>query len=131
MNFRIIENGPSSWDKEDELIQQYRDGVPVAEIRENLSISSPTFNKMIQQFKKEGKITPRRKPYKLKKKAKRKPKYYVKNQNRKGYNIMKGGQYYGYVLTKDQAERFVELMKECDWDRSQRHIVKKMVVNGE
>ena len=44
---------------------------------------------------------------------------------------MKGGQYYGYVLTKDQAERFVELMKECDWDKSQRHIVKKMVVNGE
>jgi len=132
MNFRIIENAPSNWDKEDEVVQQYRDGVPVAEIRENLSIPSPTFNKMIRQFKKEGKIIPRRKPYKSKKKKeKRKPKYYVKNQNRKGFNIMKGGQYYGYVLTRDQAERFVELMKECDWDRSMREEVKRRVVADE
>ena len=132
MNFRIVENAPSSWEKEDGLIQQYRDGVPVAEIRKNLCISVPTFNKMIQQFKKEGKILPRRKPYNLKKKAnKRKPKYYVKHQNRKGFNIIKGKKYFGYVNTRDQAERFVELMKECDWDMSMREEVKRRVVNGE
>ena len=74
MNFRIIENGPSSWDKEDELIQQYRDGVPVAEIRENLSISSPTFNKMIQQFKKEGKNNPKTQTLQVKEKSQKKTK---------------------------------------------------------
>lgn len=131
MNFRIVENAPSNWEKEDELIQQYRDGVPVAEIRKNLCIPSPTFNKMIQQFKKEGKIIPRRKPYNITRKNKKNPKYYVKVCNRKGFNIVKGGKYYGYVITKDQAVRFVELMKECDWDMSMREEVKRRVVNGE
>ena len=132
MNFRIIENAPSNWEKEPEVIQQYRDGVPVAEIRKNLNIPSPTFTKMIQQFKKEGKIIPRRKPYKLKRKTqKRIPKYYVKNSNRPGYNIMKGGKYFGYVITREQAERFVELMKECDWDIDMREEVKRRVIDGE
>lgn len=132
MNFRIVENAPSNWEKEDEIIQQYKDGVPVAKIRSNLGIPAPTFNKMIQQFKKEGKITPRRKPYNFKKKAnKRNPKYYVRVYNRKGFNIVKNGKYFGYVSTKDQAERFVELMKECDWDITRRKEVKRRVVNGE
>lgn len=131
MNFRIVENTPSNWEKETELIQQYNDGVPVAKIRENLSIPAPTFNKMIRQFKKEGKIIPRRKPYNLTKKAKKSPKYYTKVCNRKGFNIIKGGKYYGYVSRRDQAERFVELMKECDWDMSMRKEIKRRVVNGE
>lgn len=130
MNFRIVENAPSNWEKEDEVIQQYNDGVPVAEIRKNLSICTPTFNKMIQQFKKEGKITPRRKSY-LTKRKKKSPKYYTKVYNRRGFNIIKGGKYYGYVTTKNQAEKFVELMKECDWDMSMREEVKRRVVNGE
>lgn len=131
MNFRIIENAPSSWDKEDELIQQYKDGVPVAEIRKNLSISAPTFNKMVQQFKKEGKIQPRRKTYHRKKNKKPSPKYYQRQWNRSGFQIVRRGKYYGYVKTRRQAERFVELMKECDWDMSMRDEVKKKVMNGE
>ena len=131
MNFRIVENAPSSWDKEDELIQQYKEGVPVAEIRKNLSISAPTFNKMVQQFKKEGKIHPRRKTYHRKKNKKPSPKYYQRQWNRSGFQIVRRGKYYGYVKTRRQAERFVELMKECDWDYEKRYEVKKKVMNGE
>lgn len=131
MNFRIIENGPSSWDKEEELIKLYKEGVPVSKIREILSISGPTFNKMVKQFKEEGKIIPRRKTYHRKKNKKPSPKYYQRQWNRSGFQIVRRGKYYGYVKTRRQAERFVELMEECDWDMNMREEVKRRVISGE
>lgn len=128
MNFNIIENGESAWDKIQEITQLYNKGVKVADIRAELGISSPSFNKIIKQLKQEGKIRPRRRPYTPRAtKQKREPKYYYRTSNRPGFNIIKNRKYYGYASTAKEAELFVYLMAEYDWDYSKRHIVKQKV----
>lgn len=127
MNFNIIENGESAWDKTGEIIQLYNQGLPVQEIRAELGISSPSFNKVIKELKQEGKIRPRRRPYKKRAKKKKKPKYYYRSSNRPGFNIVKNKRFYGYVRTAKEAELFVYLMAEYDWDYSKRYIVKQKV----
>ena len=127
MNFNIVENGGSNWDKEEDVIRMYKEGVPVADIRKELNIPSKTFNSMLRQFKKDGKIIPRRKPYNFKKKkAKQQPKYWYRN--RRGFNVVRKRQYYGYFVTVRQAERFVELMREANWDYSKRLAIKARVM---
>ena len=127
MNFRIIENGESAWDKTGEIIKLYNQGLPVQEIRAKLSISSPSFNKVIKELKETGRIKPRRRPYKTRKKQKKKPKYYYRSSNRPGFNIVKNKRFYGYARTAKEAELFVYLMAEYDWDYSKRYIVKQKV----
>lgn len=127
MNFNIIENGESAWDKTREITQLYNQGVKVADIREELGISSTSFNKIIKQLKQEGKIKPRRRPYKKKAKKKKEPKYYYRSSNRPGFNIIKDHKYYGYARTAKEAELFVYLMAKYDWDYEKRHIVKQKI----
>ena len=130
MNFNIIENGPSPWDKQDEIIRLYNAGIPIKEIMEIVKVSSTTFNKIIRKAKEEGRVTPRRKPYRKKPRVRDNPKFYYRNRPNGGYCVAKRGVFYGYVRTARQAEEFVRRMKECDWDYDKRYEIKKEVMSS-
>ncbi len=128
MNFKIIENSPSIWDKEEEIIKLYNQGLLIKEISEKLNVSSPALSRVLKKLKSEGKIIPRDNRGKTKKK-KRTPKYYHRTHPNGGFCICKKRVHYGYVKTARQAERFVELLKECNWDKSQCQRIKEEVMH--
>ena len=44
------------------------------------------------------------------------------------FRIMKNGRYYGCCKTKEQAEKMVELFRECNWDYDRKDEIKSKVV---
>ena len=129
VNFNIIENSPSQWDKIDEVARLYNQGLPVKEIRERLDLGQAIYHKMLRVLVDEGKVIPRGKNYRPSKV--KKPKNYYRHSVRGGFNISYYGEYYGYVKTEEQAKEFVRLMRECNWDKSKKAEVKRRVVNGD
>ena len=93
-------------------------------------------NRSIPVTMEEGLINLRTKPYNTKKPTyKTNPRYVSKstNGNRDYFIVTKtiNGKHVFYGSFKDirQADRMVELLKECNWDRSKRKELKEQVLN--
>ena len=107
----------------------YNDGVLIKDIKKELGINDSKLYGVVNELKAENRLILRTVGRKKRNAYKTNPKNYHHNRWSGTYKITYGGKYFGTVKTKEQAERFVELMKECDWDYGKRWIVKEMVLN--
>ena len=108
----------------------YNDGVLVKNIMRELDLNDGKFYEIVRELKAENRLILRTVGQKKQNAYKANPKNYYYNRYNDSFQIRRSGVYYGSVKTKSQAERFVELMKECNWDYDKRNEVKQRVVNG-
>ena len=114
--------------KED-IETMYNDGVTINMMLKTLHIGYSRLYTIIDELKEEGRIVPRRTGQRKQRIIDRyNPKHYSYNNHTKHYYIRRKGVYYGIVKTVAQAEKFVELMEECNWDYSKRVEIKKEVM---
>lgn len=111
---------------ETEFIQLYNNyDIPVRKIRRKLNLSHNDFYKLRTKLIQQGKIEPR--PFKRQKRQKHQPKWYSYSHSTQDFKIWRNNKYYGSVKTLKQAQRFVELLNENNWDYSLRYELKKQV----
>lgn len=140
MNFNIINGNDDYIQKAEEFARLYNNPrIPVVKIREKMNLNHNTYRKLLK-YCKENKMVKLR--YKYNKWNKRyKDKRIVKNYTkirRKGYNyfmvckfINNKDCYFATFKEEKQAQRMVELLRECDWDYSKRYELKEKVLSEE
>lgn len=102
-------------DCEKEFIRLYNNyEITVRKIRQKLNISHNEFYNIRTKLVAEGKIKPR--PFKRPKRKRHQPVYYSYSHCSDDFKVWRNGNYYGTVKTLNQAKRFVDLLKEHDWD---------------
>ena len=107
----------------------YNSDMLVKNIIQELDVSEQTFYKILNELKREGRVIPRKQGQKKQNAYRKNPRHYYMDRHCNSVKIVKDSRYYGCVHSIEQAERFVELMKECNWDYSKRNEVKQRVVN--
>jgi len=115
VNFVIVESNVYH-EHYDEFCAMHNGGVPVKQIREQLGLSKANFNTYYKRAIEEGRITKRHRRHD-KKPEKYLPKNYTRMDN--GYfRITKNNKYVSCIFGEERAKLFVELMRECDWDKT-------------
>jgi hypothetical protein len=135
MNFKIIDGDNGYRELLPVFSEMYNDNqIPVATIKEQLSLGQNDYRKLRRDAIEEGLCNPRRKAYKKKLPYKVNPKH-IGTQYRGGVEYFKviksiNGKrvYFGYFKDYRQAERMVELLKENNWDISLRNKLKEQVM---
>ena len=118
----------------DDFIKLYNDGVKVSVICQRLNITRTQFQNLRQRLVRRGLITTKRNKNGGRKPQKRyqrdNPKNYH-NRQAKMFKVVYRMQYYGCFKKEEHAKRFVELMRECNWDINKKNELKKEVLmNG-
>lgn len=103
----------------------YIAGETTRKIKQQLHLKNSQFDKIYCELRDTGEITPR--PFKRIKKQKP-VKNYSYDRGTNTFQIRKNSQYYCNAKTYRQAERIVELLKECNWDKSKANDIKKQVI---
>lgn len=131
MNFRIVEGDYLQKYKE-EFVELYNDSnIAVGDIPILLGISVNNMQRLRNECKEEGLIRLRPNRNKTKwEKQHFKPRYYhVHRQGKRvRWTIKKNGVYYGLVDTVLQAKKMVELLKDCNWNKSKAKEIKDFVM---
>ena len=123
MNFRIIEGDYSLYDKAEAFAEYYNNlNYSIEDICSILDISKKHYANLRHYCLDNGLLTIQRKGGKTKN-----PKYYHWNKYRERFFIYKGREYYACFKTEEEAQRFVELMKEYNWDKSKCNDVKELI----
>lgn len=60
--------------------------------------------------------------------TRRNPRHYTYVKNRKRFHVKRKGEYYACFKKEEHAQRYVELMRECNWDKNQRLTLKEKVM---
>ena len=133
MNFRIVEGNDPLEDIAEDFIRLYADEtVRVKDICDEFGISKSQYINLLQRLRRRGEITKVRNPHAGRKKtrqySKLHPKNYVYNRKEKTFQVRRNGEYYACFKKEKDAKRYVELMRENDWDKSKRWTLKEMVV---
>ena len=127
VNFRIIEGDDLFESVHDEFLHLYNNGVTAKTIMKKLGLTKSQYQNFKIRLKRRNEITLRN-PNAGKKKQKHhsrlNPKNYYFNRGSDRWYVMHSGTYYACFFTEPQAQRFVELMRECDWDKSKREDLK-------
>ena len=136
LNFRIVEGDDLFESVKDDFLTLYRDGVKVQDIQEKLNITKSQYMNFLRRLRRTGDITTIRNPNAGPKPApahhyKKKPRYYSYNHHIRRWTVTYKSKYYACFRKKEQAVRFVELMKECNWDKSRKDELKWRVLKGE
>lgn len=140
MNFRVIEGTQGFWDDFPEFVKLYNEGkMRIIEIRKKLELSQSKY----RQYRDRGF------EQKLLNKELRTPRnscirggvrngINIKNyyhDRKTGFEVKKrinGKDYYfGNYPTEQQAKKAVELLRECNWDKSKLPSIKKQVAQME
>ena len=137
MNFTVIDGDQEYRSKLPDFVDLYNNkNIPVTKIKSRLKLGTNEYRKLRRDAIEEGLITLRTKPYNTKKPTyKTNPRYVSKSThgNLEYYIVTKtiNGKHVFYGSFKDirQADRMVELLKECNWDRSKRKELKEQVLN--
>ena len=137
MNFTVIDGDQEYRSKLPDFVDLYNNrSIPVTKIKSRLKLGTNEYRKLRRDALEEGLINLRTKPYNTKKPTyKTNPRYVSKstNGNRDYFIVTKtiNGKHVFYGSFKDirQADRMVELLKECNWDRSKRKELKEQVLN--
>ena len=135
MNFNIVDGDNDYLDLLPEFAELYNNkDIPASKIPEMLGVTRPTYRKLRRDALEEDLITLRHKPKRKRETYKTAPKNYS-HQVCKGieyYHVQKriDGKLLHFATFKDarQAERMVELLRECDWDRSKVDELKARVM---
>ena len=133
VNFRIIEGDTAFESIKDEFTQLYNDGVKIADIQKKLNLTKSQYMNYFRKLRRSGDITKVRNPRAGKKADlrdhyKKHPKHYSFNKRSGFWTVRFCEQYYTSFRKKEQAVRFVELMRECDWDMSCKDELRQKVL---
>ena len=133
LNFRIVEGDDFFESVKDEFTQLYNDGVKIQDIQDRLGLSKSQYMNYFQKLRRSGDITKVRNPRAGKKADlrdhyKKHPKHYSFNKRSGFWTVRFCEQYYTSFRKKEQAVRFVELMRECDWDMSCKDELRQKVL---
>ena len=133
VNFNIVEGNDPLEDIAEDFIRLYADEtVRVKDICDEFGISRSQYINLLQRLRRRGEITRVRNPHAGRKKtrqySKLHPKNYVYNRKENVFQVRRNGEYYACFKKESDAKRYVELMRECDWDKSKRWILKEKVL---
>ena len=134
VNFNIIEGNDPLEDIAEDFIRLYADEtVRVKDICDEFGISRSQYINLLQRLRRRGEITKVRNPHAGRKKtrqySKLHPKNYVYNRKENVFQVRRNGEYYACFKRESDDKRYVELMRENDWDKSKRWTLKEMVLN--
>ena len=133
MNFHITQ-GNTYEELIDPFTRLYNDtSNTVKDIMTELNITTNQYRRLRKYCIEENLVNRRKKPYTKKQTYKTHPRYYSKSRNngKEYYYVIKtiDGErvYYGCFPNARMAERMVEKLKECSWDKSQVDRLKQEV----
>ena len=135
VNFRIVEGDDFFESVKDDFIRLYKNGVKVQDIQERLGLTKSQYISFLRRLRRTGDITTIRNPTAgpkpaPKKDYKKPPRYYSYNHHINRWTVTYKSRYYACFRKKEQAECFVELMKECNWDKSRKDELRQKVLQG-
>ena len=139
MNFNIVDGDRDYLELAGEYARLYNNHkIPVSEIRERLNLSQNKHYRLLAYCREHGLVKPRYKYNKWDKRPKNEKKSIknytiVKDKHHRYYAVrkfIKDKEYHFATFKKEeQAQRMVELLRECNWDYSKRYELKEQVLN--
>ena len=133
VNFRVVENDTFFDDVKDEYLRLYYDDVPMKEIMGRLNLTESQYLGFHRRLVRSGDIIGNRSHGKYKrqviKASKCNPKYYYWSHSNCKWYVTYRNKFYASFHKKSQAEEFVELMKQNNWDFNKREELKESVLN--
>ena len=122
VNFNIIEG------IKDEFLKMYLDGVKVNDIKARLGLTHAQYLNYLKRLRRSGEVKQVRAPWAGARKPPRTPpRNYTFNKGNNHFIVTYKETYYTCFKKERQAQRFVELMRECNWDKSRTDEFKKKV----
>lgn len=133
-NFNIIEGEDILDTIQDDFLRLYSNKVKIKDICKELEISRSQFQNLRMRLVRRGLIKQVRNCNGGRKKrparySKKNPKNYYWSKAHKQFHAKYKEEYYGCFKEEEEVKRFVELMRECNWDKSKRHELKRRVLN--
>lgn len=133
VNFRVVENDTFFDDVKDEYLRLYYEDVPMKEIMERLNLTESQYLGFHRRLVRSGDIIGNRSRGKHKrqviKASKSAPRYYYWSHSNCKWYVIYHSKFYASFRKKSQAELFVELMKQNNWDFNKREELKESVLN--
>ena len=128
VNFRIIEGVDTFEGIKDEFLKMYLDGVKVNDIKARLGLTHAQYLNYLKRLRRSGEVKQVRAPWAGARKPPRTPpRNYTFNKGNNHFIVSYKETYYTCFKKERQAQRFVELMRECNWDKSRTDEFKKKV----
>lgn len=134
VNFNIVE-GDDILDRiQDDFLELYANKrIRKKDICRILGITSSQFQNLRMRLVRRGLIKEVRNPHGGNRKTvinhgKKSPKNYFWNRRQKKWNVKYHSHYYACFKEEEHAKRFVELMREIDWDFERRYEIKRKVI---
>ena len=132
-NFTITEGVDPLEPIQDKFIEMYNAGVKVKTICQELNISNSQYQNYLMRLRRRKEITNVRNPNGGKQKTyihtpRNQPKNYHWNRVARRFYVKYKDQYYACFKKESDAKRYVELMRECNWDYNQRWSLKRRVL---
>ena len=119
VNFNIIEGVDTFDGIKDEFLRMYLDGVKVNDIKARFGLTHAQYLNYLKRLRRSGEVKQVRAPWAGARKPPRQaPRNYTYNKGNNHFIVTYKETYYTCFKKERQAQRFVELMRECDWDKS-------------
>lgn len=139
VNFRVVDGVYEEYDSllYEQFIRLYNDeSVTVQGIRDLLNMNSKKFTKYRRKALEENHIRPRKQhTIKKKKKQGRQIKNYTFNPHINKWQVKKGKKYktetYGAYESEEIAEKIVEKLRECNWNKNYLKKIQKEVLGND
>lgn len=110
-----------------QVLEMYNNDVLIKDIEKELELTHSRYQRIFKKLRVMGLLKKRKRGNYRKNKYV--PKNYSFNHTSGSFDICKKGRYFGCVRTQRQAERMVELLRECGWDYSCRDEIKRRVLS--
>ena len=128
VNFRIIEGVDTFETIKDEFLRMYLDGVKGNDIKARVGLTHAQYLNYLKRLRRSGEVKEVRAPWAGARKPPRQaPRNYTFNKGNNHFIVTYKETYYTCFKRECEAQRFVELMRECDWDKSRTDEFKLMV----
>ena len=136
VNFRIVEGDELFESVKDDFITLYKNGVKIEDIQKKLGLTKSQYMKFFQRLRRDGDIKEIRNQNAGAKPEpchhpKKNPHNYSYNHHTKRWVVTYKMKYFTCFRKKEQAQRFVDLMRDCDWDKSRKDELKWKAIKGE
>ena len=128
VNFRIIEGVDTFEGIKDEFLKMYLEGVKVNDIKARLGLTHAQYLNYLKRLRRSGEVKQVRAPWAGARKPPRTPpRNYTFNKGNNHFIVTYKETYYTCFKKERQAQRFVELMRECNWDKERTDEFKRKV----
>ena len=129
VNFNIIEGVDTFDGIKDEFLRMYLDGVKVNDIKKKFGLTHAQYLNYLKRLRRSGEVKQVRAPWAGARKPPRQaPRNYTFNKGNNHFIVTYKETYYTCFKKERQAQRFVELMRECDLDMSCKDELRQRVL---